>query len=133
MQLETLVDKLAKELELEGSLASEIPGVFALPLDEDLTITISPLEQNGITLYCNFAPLPQSGNEELFLQLLIGNLFGQGTKGASIGLSEEKKQLTLQQDLLYDVDYDIFRDAVEDFINTVDFWRAESHNYSKGT
>lgn len=132
MLLEALIDKFTKEMELDGSLASEVPGVYALPLDEGLTINISPLA-NGVSLQCNFAPLPQSASEELFLRLLIGNLFGQGTKGAVIGLNDEKKQLTLIQDIPYNIDYEVFRDTLEDFMNTVDFWREESHNYIKGT
>ncbi len=131
--LENLIDQLSKELELEGSLATETAGVFALPLEEDLTVTISPLGQMGVSFRCDFAKCPDSKNEELFKEALLANLFGQGTAGAVIGLNEGKKQLTLLHDIPYIVDFPHFKGALEDFINTVDFWREESLELSKGS
>lgn len=130
--LDTLIENLTQELELEGSLATEMPGVFALPLEENLAVKISPLGTLGVSFYCEFAPCPDAQNEELFKEALLANLFGQGTSGAIIGVNEGKKKLTLAHDIPYLVDYATFRNILEDFINTVDFWRDESKNYSKG-
>lgn len=130
--LDTLIQNLAEELELEGSLATETPGVFALPLEEDLRINISSLGQMGVTFFCRVAPCPDNQNEELFKEALLANLFGQGTGGALIGFDEAKKQLTLVKDVPYLVEYTEFKSILEDFINTVDFWRGETLNYSKG-
>jgi len=132
MKLEPFIEKLTEELEIEGSLASEIPGVFALPLEEGLMVNITSLDPVGVSFRCNFIPFPEKGNEELFQEALRANLFGQGTRGAVIGVNEEKKQLTLIHEIPYIIDYQQFRDTLEDFINTVDFWREESHNYIKG-
>jgi Tir chaperone protein (CesT) family len=131
--LDTLINNLTQELELERPLPSHAPGVFELPLDENLKITISQLGGMGVSFYCEFAPCPETRNEELFKEALLANLFGQGTAGAVIGLNEGRKQLTLRQDIPYLVDYSVFKEILEDFINTVDFWCDESHNYSKGS
>jgi len=32
--LDTLIQKLAKEMEIEGSLATEVPGVYSISVDE---------------------------------------------------------------------------------------------------
>ena len=45
--LDTLIENLAEELELEGSLATETPGIFALPLEEDLRSISRPLGKWG--------------------------------------------------------------------------------------
>lgn len=131
--LETLIKKLTQELELEGSLATEAPGVFALPLEEDLKVMISTLGQMGVSFQCHFANCPEKECEDLFKEALLANLFGQGTSGAVIGIDEDKKQFVLTHDIPHLVDFHEFQRTLEDFINTVDFWRAESLNISKGS
>ncbi len=123
--LEQLVRKLAEEFELGGqSLASEVPGAYALPLDEGLTIMMSEIPP-GFLLKCSIAPCPKTGEEIFLTQAMLANLFGQGTRGATLGLTMDGNTLTLTLPVDYTVDYKEFRDTVEDFINAVDFWRDE--------
>lgn len=60
---------------------------------------------------------------------MLGNLFGQGTHKAVLGLTEDGNMLTLFKVVEYNIDYKQFRDALEDFINSVDFWREEALNH----
>lgn len=127
--LEQMIEKLAKEFELDGkSLASEVPGAYALPLEEGLTIMISEIS-NGFQLKCSVAPYPKAREEEFLTQAMLANLFGQGTMGAALGLTMDGNTLTLTLPVDYPVDYKEFREIVEDFINSVDFWHEEALNH----
>lgn len=123
--LDPFIQQLVKELEIEGSLATQMPGVFRFPLEEDLTVIISDTPP-GFTLTCNVAATPKVKEEEFYTRCLMGNLFGQGTKGAVLGLSEDGEWLTLSQNVNTHADYREFRDILEDFINSVDYWRSEA-------
>jgi len=123
--LDPFIQQLTKELEIEGSLATQMPGVFRFPLEEDLTILITDAPP-GFILSCVVAKAPKVKEEEFYTRCLLGNLFGQGTKGAVLGLSEDGENLTLNQTVAYHADFREFRDILEDFINSVDYWRAEA-------
>lgn len=127
MQLSTYLQEFMQELEIREPLPQEVPGNYTLPLDEGLAITISALPP-GFALTTNVAPAPRQNEEHFYTQALLANLFGQGTKGATLSLSEEGRILTLSRNIDYDVSYKEFREILEDFINTVDFWREEALN-----
>lgn len=110
------------------TLATEVPGTYALPLDEGLTILISEIP-NGLILKCSVAPYPKVREEIFSTQAMLGNLFGQGTRGATLGLTNDGNTLTLTQIIDYNIDYKEFKDLLEDFINSVDFWRDEALNH----
>ena len=126
--LDHYVQALTKELELEGSLATQVPGVFQFPLEADLRIQITD-RPPGFSLTCNLCHTPQGKEEEFYTRCLLGNLFAQGTKGAILGLNEDGSLLTLAQDVDYNAEYKEFRDILEDFINTVDYWREEASKF----
>jgi len=126
--LDKFTQSLAKELDLEQSLATEVPGVFVLPFEDDLNITMTE-KPPGFTLSCNLGSAKKQNEEDYFNRLMLGNLFGQGTKGSILGLSDDGTQLVLNQAIDYPIEYKEFRDIVEDFINSADYWRMESKNF----
>jgi hypothetical protein len=128
MLLDQYIQQLSKELELEDQLRSDVPGIFALPLEEDVTVMISALAQ-GFALNCGFSHIPSGRLEDFFERVLLADLFFQGTKGAVLGLNEDGNLLTLSQNVEYQTDYREFRDVLEDFINTIDYWRGEVQNW----
>lgn len=126
--LTALMQELSKEWELEGSLPQESPGVYKVPLDEGVSFSITSLNDGnhtGLVLTSNLAAIPKGDEERLYTQALLGNLFGQGTNKAVLGLNESGSLLTLSRYIDYDVNYQEFREIIEDFINTIDFWREE--------
>jgi Tir chaperone protein (CesT) family len=123
--LENYITQLVHEMELEGSLASQVPGVFAFPLEEGLNILITN-HPPGFILSCNIAPMPKQPTEEFLTRLMLGNLFGQGTKGAVLGINEDGSLLTLTHAIDYNAEYKEFRDILEDFTNSVDLWCEEA-------
>jgi len=126
--LDNYIDQLIKEIELEGSLATQVPGVFAFPLEENLSITITN-RPPGFSLSCNLCAMPTKDLEVFLTRVMLGNLFGQGTKGAVLGISEDGNYLTLTQVIDYNAEYKEFRDILEDFMNAVDVWRSEVEKY----
>lgn len=129
MKLESCIEQLVKEMELEAGLATQVPGVFALPIEENFSIIIAD-RPPGFTLSCKLGPVPTTNQEEAFSRLMLGNLFGQGTKGAVLGISEDSNLLTLTRVVDYNAEYKEFRDILEDFINTVDVWLEETAKFT---
>ena len=127
--LDKYIQALIKDLEIEGTLASPIPGVFNFPLEENLNVTIAD-KAPGFSLACNVAPIPKTKEEEFYTRCLLGNLFFQGTKGSVLGISEDGNILTLTQTIEHNADYKEFKDVLEDFINSVDYWREETGRYA---
>lgn len=126
--LTALMQELSKEWELDKPLPQETPGVYKVPLDEGVSFSITSLtegNQTGLVLTSNLAAIPRGEEERLYTHALLGNLFGQGTKQAVLGLNESGSLLTLSRYIDYDVSFQEFREIIEDFINTIDFWREE--------
>ncbi|KAF3362295.1 putative type III secretion chaperone SycE [Chlamydiales bacterium STE3] len=128
MQLAIFIQEFLKELEISEPLPQTVPGVYTLPLDDGLSITMTANPQ-GFLLNAVLAEAPKKNEEHFYTEVLLANLFGQGTKGATLCLSEEGRMLTLSRDIDYDVDYKEFREILEDFINIIDFWREETLKY----
>lgn len=126
--IDKFMRQLAQELELDESIATAVDGTYIIPLD-DIKITIVSLPDGGFFLSSNLAPCPLSNKEQFFTKALHGNLFGQGTHGATLGLSEDGNVLTLSRVMNYNTDYKGFKETLEDFINAMDFWREEALNH----
>lgn len=130
--LEKLMAEFQKDLGIEGSLAGDAPGTFVIPVSEEAAVVATP-QPIGFSLHCDVIQAPKA-NEEMFLEkALRANLFGQGTEGAILGLSEDGNLLTLTRSIDYNPDYKSFKDILEDFLNSVDFWREEVLNHNKNS
>ncbi|SCA63270.1 hypothetical protein SCG7086_AN_00160 [Chlamydiales bacterium SCGC AG-110-P3] len=125
MQVEQMIEELGKELELENPIPQEAEGVWVLYMDVDTPVTISKLE-DGFAFQATVCSLPEKSDEEAFLtKCLVGNLFGQGTAGAVLGLDARGEKLVLTREF-HELDYYVFSEGIEDFFNAIDFWRAET-------
>lgn len=123
--LDRFIEQLSKELQFENSLEPVLPGVFILPLEDDVNVKLTTLQQ-GYSLEANIASFPQFNKEKFASQALLANLFGQGTRGAVIGLAEEGNMLTLSKVVDYNSDYKDFKENLEDFVTTIAFWKNET-------
>jgi hypothetical protein len=127
--LKSFMIELSHELGLEKPLSPIMPGVYALPIEEDITITVSE-NPEGISFTSTFGKCPTIRREEFLTQMMEANLFGQGTDGTVLGLSEDGQKMTLSYQISgEDIAYDHFSDKIEDFITVMDFWRDEALNY----
>lgn len=123
--LSDIMQMLAKEMGLEGNFATELPGHYSIPLEEDTVIEVKETD-GGCVLTCLICPTPTKKQEGFFQQALLGDLFGQGTMGNILGLTDDAKKLILWREFTYLPDFKEFRNSVEDFANAVDFWREQA-------
>ena len=132
--LEKFIPQLIKDLELEDTnLASGMPGIYSIPLEENLSVTLNDIPE-GFIVRCDVAPIPNSQEEKFYTRAMLGNLFGQGTRGnAIIGISQDGSKVTLSLVIDRPIDYKEFRELLEDFLNAVDFWRDETLSFNKKT
>jgi hypothetical protein len=128
MQIENLIKEMEKDYELKNGFVQPEPGVWIIPVDQGIDIQIQRLTQ-GFLLKAKVGEVPKEKEEDLYHQMLMANLFGQGTRGAVLALEDEGGYLTLSRAIDYDINYKDFKDLVDDFINSVDFWHEEMLNY----
>lgn len=126
--LDDFMTKLSKDMELEEPITSDVPGTYVLPLEEKLSVTFQETD-DGLTMQSNICEIPEAKAEEFLTDAMFGNLFGQGTEGAILGLDPSGKILTLTTSLSHGTEYAHFYHTLEDFINTVDFWADEVKSY----
>ncbi len=128
--LEGLVKALVEELAIADGFKREDEKGYSFKLNLEQEIKVLKLE-SGAYLYAKIGQCPLVKREELFILLMKANFLGQGTGGAVIGLDESENFLTLSFHLPYDMNYKIFRDALEDFTNFLDYWKDELIRHKK--
>ena len=79
----------------------------------------------GVFFKANIAQTPQKKREEIFTKLMQANLLGQGTAGSVIGIDKQEKFLTLSLIIPYEMNYEAFKETLEDFVNYLIYWRDE--------
>ena len=128
--IESLLKTLCAELEIDSLPIKEEDGSYPFALSPEITIQIKELDP-GLSFFSKIAPCPQLKKEELFMYLMKANLLGQGTGGSTLAMDENENFLTLSLVLPYDMNYKMFKDALEDFANYLDFWRNELIRHQK--
>ena len=117
-----------------NSLCEEL-GLGAPPsFDNDLSLefTLASFRirvtktDRGSHLTAPFAKFQPKHAETLLMKMMEANFLGQGTGGGVLGMKEDETFLTLSLDLPYEVNYTSFKEAVEEFINYLEFWKTEA-------
>ena len=121
--------------QLCGEIGIECPKIDP---EKGANLTINPefscLLHNlspGFSLQSNISPVPAKKREDLYIYLMRANFLGQGTGGARIGMDSDEKFLTLSLGFSYDMDYQTFKESVEDFVNYVAYWREETTKFEE--
>ena len=123
MKLENLIEMLAKELNLAAVPQKDKNGCYQLKINPSTTVLAKELDP-GVFIYAQMLSVPKErNNEALFIHLMKANLLGQGTGGAAIGIDESEKFFTLSQSLAFEINYKMFHETLEDFLNYIDYWR----------
>ena len=130
--LEQHLRRLVEDLELDEIPIKNPAGVYPLKLTANLEISIRENDP-GVSFYTSVGSLPTTKREELFIHLMKGNFLGQGTGGGSLAIDENEKSLTLSLVLPYDMNFKTFKEALEDFVNFVDYWKEELKRHNDPT
>jgi hypothetical protein len=128
MKLNQLMENFQKELGLDKPIPTNDAGAYVIYMDRELFINVVDMNP-GIAFTCDVAPLPKENLEQFYTQMMLANLFGQGTEGAVLGLSDDGNTLILSREIEYNPEIDLFKEVIEDFMNAVDFWREEALNF----
>ena len=110
------LEKLCAELSITLVPKLNANNLFLFRFAPEVEIAISDLNP-GIGLQANLYACPKERKEECFTYVMRANLLGQGTGNSRIGLSIDEKSLTLSLGLPYELDYPVFKETIEDFVN----------------
>lgn len=119
--LREFIKQLCKELAIGIPKLSE-KKIYPFRLTSDVEVALKDLEP-GVAMQAQICPCPKLKREEIFIYLMRANLLGQGTGGSRIGIDQDEKFLTLSLGLPYEMNYKIFKEALEDFVNYLIYWR----------
>jgi hypothetical protein len=125
LMLDTLVQQLGKELEMEEFITSPEIGHYIASFNDNIQVEMSQSDKS-YQLKALIGKLPEKNVDSFLKKTMEANLFGRGTRGAVIGLDAEGNLLTLSLELDYNSSYKDFKDKLEDFVNVLDFWRQET-------
>lgn len=123
--LKTLCDELIMPVPARNK-----EKVFLFPFNDTISVKCIDLEP-GIGLSGDVCECPKQRREDLFIWIMRANLLGQGTGGCRIGLDKDEKVLTLSLGIPYEIDYSLFKEKFEDFVNYVIYWREEVEKFEK--
>lgn len=124
--LDTHMRRLSKELEADPPMEAILPGIYEYWLADDVCITIKAMQPQGYALSATFGFYPKEKEEVFFESMLVGNLFGKETFGATLGLDEDGRRMVLSKVVELRVDYSEFKAILEDFVHIINFWRQEA-------
>lgn len=123
--LESLLKDLERYLDvllIKG--VGESAGKWTVKLSDKEEVTIWEIP-SGIHLHAIIGSLPSGNREDLFIHFMQANFLGQGTGESVIGLDPEENFLTLSLSIVYEMNYRIFKDKLEEFFNYLNYWREE--------
>ncbi len=126
--LQDYLEKLCKELAIATPKLNQ-QKFYLLKMFGEL-IALKDLDP-GLSMHANICEIPKKKKEELFIYLMRANLLGQGTAMNRIGMDANEKFLTLSLGLPYELNYQSFKETVEDFVNYLIYWREEVAKFER--
>lgn len=133
VELLPLTEQLFQELEMgpvnDSVIVQKNPLTITLELDGDLVLSIKE-GQLGPVLYALTLPTPKERQNALIERLMEANLFGIETRGAAIGMEMDGEMITLSLQMPKELDYNAFKEGIENFANIVSYWKEEIKNWS---
>ncbi len=125
--LENLINQLGRDLEMGEIIRKTDEKHYHLPFSDHIEVEAFEKERS-LLFKAIIGKRPEKNTDSFFLKVMEANLFGAGTRGASIGLTKDEKLLTLTLELEYNRSYPVFKEKLEDFVTVLDFWRKEISN-----
>lgn len=129
-KLQDHIHTLCEELDIHPKPTVNEKLQYKLILGSDIELLIQEFDNHAF-VSSKIQKCPLEKKEELFIQLMEANLLGQGTGNSAIGLDPEEKFLTLSLILPYELNYTLFKETVEDFVNYLFFWREKIDTFEQ--
>ena len=127
MNANDLLGELGQQMGL-GKIEVSDDNTCRLIFDEKLIVDFEP-SNDGKQLYvysvlCSVAHGEQDG---FYRRLLLANLFGRETGGASFGLDDETEEVIMFRSFpLETTDFQVFREGLEFFLNGLEEWMGRA-------
>lgn len=123
--LEKIIRQCASYLEITSDLEVTRDGGYVLPIPNTVTVVVSQNADNEVVLMTNFGVLESNANtEDVYKQMMVGNLFGKETGGGMLGLDGEKNVVFIRK-LPGEISYEDFLRNLEVFVNFSESWLSE--------
>ncbi|AAD18852.1 type III secretion chaperone, CesT family [Chlamydia pneumoniae LPCoLN] len=123
--LEKLIKNFATYMGITSTLELDADGAYVLPISEVVKVRAQQNADNEIVLSASLGALPPSADTaKLYLQMMIGNLFGRETGGSALGLDSEGNVVMVRR-FSGDTTYDDFVRHVESFMNFSETWLSD--------
>ncbi len=128
-KLQDFIHRLCDDLEIDPKPTINENREYNLSIFDNINLYIIELDDHAF-IRCNLYEMPKEKKEDLLTFLMGANFIGQETGGSAIGLDEEEKNLTLSLLMPYELNYILFKEKLEDFINYVYYIRDEIVQFS---
>jgi hypothetical protein len=128
--LESILSDLDKHLgicAIKGK--NEQEGFFFLKIPPQTEILVKDLKPGFYLQSAIGANIEATSREDFYIYLMKANFLWQGTGGSIIGLDPSEKYLTLSLPIVYEVNFRMFRDKLEEFLNYLEFWQKEIEKF----
>ena len=121
--LEHLLTELTEKLQLPLNLEKNTLGYYTITLNQETELLFKEL-QPGFTCKSLIAEIPKENPlEDLYILLMRANFLGQGTKNGAIAIDENVKNIIFTMSVPEDLQYRLFKDKVEEFVNYLNYWK----------
>ncbi len=126
---EELLEKLCKDLSIAVPQVTK-EAFYPIVFSNTITIRLFDLHP-GVAMKAPITTCMKQKREDLFIFIMRANLLGQGTGECHIGLDPEEKYLTLSLGLPYEMNYSLFKEKFEDFVNYLVYWKEEIEKFEQ--
>jgi len=123
-KLQDFIHRLFDELEITPQPTINENREYNLPIFNDIDLYIIEFDDHAF-IRCKLQEMPKDKTEDLLTFLMSANFIGKETDDSAIGLDEDEKNLTLSLLMPYELNYILFKEKVEDFVNYVYYIRDE--------
>src|ERR1700752_256266 len=126
---------LGETLNIEKLTLEESDTSCVLFFEGDIVLNIEFDEDTGcMVLSCYLGELPETNAEPLLREVLGANLYGLGTKGATLGLEEATDGVILcQSRSVAELDRQGFEALIETFVDEAEKWSRRFADKASGT
>lgn len=131
MDLKSIMEKYGEQLGLPDGIPANTEGVYELPFSDEFSIQVRN-NNPGIEFRASLGEFPLDKEDKFLPHMMMANLFGTGTRGATLGLAVDGKTIILLQDWPDDLSYQAFQEGLEDFFNVAESWYNEAKGRIKG-
>ena len=124
ISIELYLKRLSSDLKIDHLYTTVEPKHFKLSISEIEDINIHELE-NEIQISSSVGKLIDNLDEEkIYSYLLYANFLGQGTGRSVLSLHPDDKTIILSQIIFFDIDYQKFKEIMEEYINYTDYLKG---------